>query len=306
MMQASRFVLAFAALTTVFVASGCVASAPPKSATGVAIQDVNVPVGYSQEKRIHFSFTIHNTTPHVVRDAEFRTYAPVKQTAHQFTRSVTASHPFDIQADDLNNQVLQFKFKEIPPYGTKVVSIRAELRMAPSAHRYREGDDQRFMGAEPFIESTDPQVVRVASQLRTDMPAQTASATYDWIVGNLKAETFIAEDRGAAYALKNKYGDCTEFAYLFTAMNRANAIPTRAVGGYVNKGNAVLKAVDYHNWAEFKVDETWQIADPQKQALMSNQTDYIAMRIITADNDGTMSNSHRFHYAGTGLIVTMN
>ena len=46
---------------------------------------------------------------------------------------------------------------------------------------------------------------------------------------------YIKNDRGALYALKTKEGDCTEFMHLFVALCRANKIPARCIGGYVQR-----------------------------------------------------------------------
>src|SRR5437868_14904954 len=117
---------------------------------------------------------------------------------------------------------------------------------------------------------------------------------------NVKTQTYIPKDRGALYALTERTGDCTEFAYLLTALSRADDIPARPIGGYVFKGNAVVKAVDYHNWMEFFVDGYWQIADAQRQVFMQSESDYVAMRIIAADPKSPLGNSHRYNYAGAG------
>lgn len=262
---------------------------------------------YSVPKQVHYSFTLRNGTAQVIRNAEFWTHAPVKHTSTQIVEKIRASHPFRTDVDRLGNQVLRFSFTEIPPFGSKVISVRTELRMAIAPQPLHGlGSENEFLVSEPRIESNDQNVIEVALGLKSGIPVQTAASVYDWIVRNLKAETFIAEDLGAAYALKNKYGDCTEFAALFTAMTRANAIPARMMGGYVSQENAVLKAADYHNWSEFYASGAWHIADPQKQRFMQGQGDYIAMRIIKTDNSSAFLNSHRFHSASDGLTVSMN
>lgn len=260
---------------------------------------------YTVPKQVHYSFTLRNGTGRVVRNAVFWTYAPVKQTSTQVVAKVRASHPFKADVDRFGNQVLHFELADIPPFGSKVISVRADLRMA-TAPQPLAGSENEFLASEPRIESNDTNVIDVASGLKSNLPIQTAASVYDWIVRNLKAETFIAEDLGAAYALKNKYGDCTEFAALFTAMTRANAMPARMMGGYVSQENTVLKSADYHNWSEFYASGAWHIADPQKQRFMQGQGDYIAMRIMKADGSSALFNSHRFHSASDGLTVTMN
>lgn len=288
------------------VVAGCAAPSPSRLEQNAEIAP-SVYANYPVPKQVHYSFTLRNGTSQVVRNAEFWTYAPVKQTSTQVVEKVHASHPFRTNVDRFGNQILFFSFADIPPFGSKVISVRADLRMATTPRAVDGGGSEGdFLAPEPRIESNEKNVVDVASGLKSDLPVQTAASVYDWIVRNLKAQTFIAEDLGAAYAIKNKYGDCTEFAALFTAMTRANAIPARMMGGYVSQESAVLKAADYHNWSEFFASGAWHIADPQKQKFMPAQGDYVAMRIIKADSATAAFNSHRFHSAGDGLTVTMN
>ncbi len=132
-----------------------------------------------------------------------------------------------------------------------------------------------------------------------------AQKDYEWIAANVFSEGYIAEDRGAAYAIEARKGDCTEFSYLLTALYRAQQIPARAIGGYVFGGNNIVRPMDYHNWTEFYLDGAWQIADAQKGAFVSRQTDYVAMRVIATGGAAAVA-SQRFSFAGEGLRVEMN
>jgi transglutaminase-like putative cysteine protease len=261
---------------------------------------------YPVLRHIRYGFTLRNTSADLLSKADFWAYAPVSQTSSQRILRLTASYPYRLIEDDLGNQILHFEFKDFPPYGSKVVTIQAELGMSDKANPLRLKKADRFLAPQPYIESAAEQVVALAQSLRKDSDLETAKNAYDWLVGNVTSEFYIPDDRGALYALENKTGDCTEFAYLFAALGRANKIPTRAVGGYVVNENAILKAVDYHNWAEFHQGGAWHVADAQKRAYMQNQGAYVAMRIIGPEKENPLGNSHRFHYSGAGLAVTMN
>ena len=112
-------------------------------------------------------------------------------------------------------------------------------------------------------------------------------------------------DRGALYALKYKKGDCTEYMHLFAALCRVNNIPARGIGGYICRGNCILKPSGYHNWAEFYDAGTWYSVDPQNKVFMKNSSDYIAMRIIGDTTGNPMGTYHRFRFKGEGLAVRM-
>jgi transglutaminase-like putative cysteine protease len=248
---------------------------------------------------------LRNTTGKVIPKAQLWTYAPVPQTSHQWVEKVIASQTFTTSRDTLGNAILEFQFDNFPPYATKIVSITVDLKMAQSAHPMMESAPERFLRAESYIEVNDTSITEAATPLRRDTLLASSRTSYEWVSHYVVSETYIPEDRGALYALKNRKGDCTEFAYLLTALNRANHIPARAMGGYVFKGNAIVNASDYHNWTEFYHEGAWHIADAQQKNFLQNQIDYVAFRVIAADNGGPLNNSHRFRYAGEGLSVLM-
>ncbi len=264
------------------------------------------PPEYTISKQIRYTYTLRNKTERLLPKAEFWTYAPVPQTSHQWVEKIAASQPYRTSRDALGNEILHFEFENLPPYAAKIVSITVDLKIAERAAATSEGDLVRFKRPEPYIESDDGRVVGLAKELRRPTPVDSMRVAYDWIAANVKSETYIPEDRGALYALMYRLGDCTEFAYLLTALGRASEVPSRPIGGYVFKGNAIVKAVDYHNWAEFFVDGRWQIADAHKRSFMSDEADYVAMRVIAAGGGGPLGESHRYSYAGEGLEVVMN
>jgi len=94
--------------------------------------------------------------------------------------------------------------------------------------------------------------------------------------------------------------------YLFAALCRANNIPARGIGGYISTQNKILKPGDYHNWAEFYLDGTWRISDPQNKVFMKDQANYIAMRLINASTDSSIEPFNKFRFKGAGLKVKMN
>src|SRR5512143_2902328 len=100
--------------------------------------------------------------------------------------------------------------------------------------------------------------------LKAATPFETAGKIFHWVAENLHYAGCLPKNRGALYALKNRQGDCSEFAYLFAACCRANGIPARALGGYVCTEDRILNPADYHNRAEFHVNGVWQIADPRR------------------------------------------
>ena len=259
---------------------------------------------YPIAKRIQYGFTLENSRGQVLKKAKFWTYAPVRQTPTQKVSKITASQPYQLTVDDLGNQILLFEFDNLPPNASKEISIRVELDMAEKPNPWPEKNFALFLPSEQYIESGDFRIVSLANSLIQSSGTDTAKSIFNWVASNVQSIEYIPDDRGALYALEHKNGDCTEFAYLFAALSRANSLPARAVGGYVMSESGVLKAVEYHNWAEFYTDGTWRLADAQKRVFATNASRYVAMRIISTKVPNALGNAHRYKTAGEGLKVT--
>jgi transglutaminase-like putative cysteine protease len=262
--------------------------------------------GYSISRHIQYSFTLQNKSNQVIKVAELWTFAPVKQTASQRCIKLQSNYPYQLLTDDSGNQVLHFTFENLAPYGSRVVTIKANLLVSSTANPNPAGPLLRDLNPQKFIESDHPAINRVAHKLQAPDSSETIEKVFTWVAGNLGYSGYAGKDRGALYALEHKTGDCTEFADLFVALCRANGIAARPIGGYVCLKSGIVKARDYHNWGEFYEDGTWKLADPQKRVLIQNAADYIAMRIIHASEDDPMGPYNRFRFKGEGLKVRMN
>ncbi len=300
--SAGRKILILGAAATIIAAAGWVitllldqpASLKPKAA------------GYTIAKNILYSYTLQNKTNRVIEKAELWAHAPVKQTASQRCQDLTANYPFQLIPDKDGNQVLYFTFENLAPYASRIITIKANLLVSRSANRIAAEPEASDLQPEKHIESDHPAIRRAAAKLQESDAIKTINAVFRWVASHVRYSGYAAQDRGALYALEHKKGDCTEYMDLFVALCRANGLPARRIGGYISPENAVLKARDYHNWGEFYVNGTWQIADPQNNVLMQNQDDYIAMRIIRASGDNPMGTYNRFRVKGEGLKVKMN
>lgn len=261
--------------------------------------------GYST-KIIQYSYTIRNTTGKVIENATFKTYAPVKYTAWQQCMKIDASQPYTTDSDESGNIVLNFAFNRIPPYASRIVTVRADLRMSGESQKIdvRKNAMKAYTLPERYVESDDPSVQRLAVQLRGKNNSETIKSIFQWVAGNIRDGGYMGNDQGALYALANKRGDCTEFMYLFIALCRANGIPARGISGYVCAGSSVLKPSGLHNWAEFYDNGRWQLADAQKKIFMSHADEYVAMKILQQSDQ--VNDFQRFKCFGDGLEVEMN
>lgn len=257
-------------------------------------------------RTIRYSFTLSNTTGQAVPKAQVWLYGPVKENSTQKVIEIKASYPYELIVDDKGNQVLYFSLADISPYMDKIITIEAKLLLSKKNKNDKLKDSKIYLKPEKYIESDNPEIALISKVLKVANPIKTSENIFKWITKNIKDAGYTLKDRGALYAFKNKAGDCTEQAYLFAALCRANNIPARVIGGYVCANNKALRPEEYHNWAEFYNNGKWLIADPQKKVFMGKQSDYIAMEIISESNNNPMQKSHRFRLEGEGLKVRMN
>jgi transglutaminase/protease-like cytokinesis protein 3 len=262
--------------------------------------------GYSIARQIQYSFTLQNTSPQVIDNADLWTFAPVKLTAHQHCLKIQSNYPYELITDKSGNQVLHFTVETLAPYGSRVVTVKANLLVSAAANPIPLDPSIQDLSPQTYVESDHPEIQRVAQNLRAHDTIKTTAEVFRWVTGHLRYSGYTGKNRGALYALENRHGDCTEYADLFVALCRANKIPARPVGGFICTQNSVLKAKGFHNWSEFYEHGTWRLADPQKGVLMHHEADYIAMRIIHASENDPMGSFQRFRVRGEGLKVRMH
>ncbi len=258
-------------------------------------------------RKIRYGFTIQNTTERLVESADFWTFAPVNQTSNQRCVNIEASHPYKIIQDRMGNQALCFTLEKIPPYACRVITVTADILVSDAtANTTSAPDSALFLGPESGIESDHPAIMEQSRKLTAQTQIKTVSRFYNWVSKHIRYSGYSDAAMGALYAFRQKEGDCTEYAALFTALCRAAKIPARVIGGYVCTRDTVLKPIDYHNWAEFCLGKTWRIADPQKKKFLTQHTAYIAMYVHGESFDRPFPLFERFRVSHKALSAKMD
>ncbi|MFZ1987373.1 MAG: transglutaminase-like domain-containing protein [Desulfatitalea sp.] len=254
--------------------------------------------------QLRYSLSIQNTTNQPITDVSLKVQSPVQSTLFQRRIDMRADHEFEEIGKDSENQLLHFKWALVPPFTTKVISIQSNVEFWSKPQKADASDLDIYLLPEALIESDHPQIKTLADQLHSVSKEKTIRNTYEWVSEKIAYSGYIKHARGAIYALKHGQGDCTEFAYLFVALCRANEVPARVIGGFVCSNDAVLDLGEYHNWAEFLLDGSWHIADPQRKQFMRAQEAYIAFHIgRPTDHEGFAMVSE---IEGSGLKVKLN
>lgn len=289
---------AFVWLCALGLARGlCIAAEPVET----YLQPLSNPVS----RQLRFSLNIQNPTGRTLTDQVVWLYGPVKRTATQVLEKLEINAAHQILEDALGNQIIKLRFDQVAPYSTRLVNIKADLLVAATPSRSLLKRTDVFLSEERFIEKDDREIRRTAAAITMPQAADTVSAIYRWVKSNVIYAGFIADDLGAKYAISNRRGDCTEYAYLVVALARAAGISARGLGGYVMDRNGAPKAEEYHNWAEVHADGAWRLVDAQKENFQTNVEQYVAMRVISENIPNPMHGAHRFRIDGE-VLVRMN
>lgn len=240
----------------------------------------------------------------MLKNAELRVGIPIENTAFQHRTSIDSNHSFKSSKDDSGQDIINFYWEAFPPFATKIITIRSRLDVWKKSHRTATADLNEYLMPQPWIESENKMIQTLAHRLKGGSTQKTVQNTFDWVSEKIAYSGYIKRARGALYALKYRKGDCTEFAYLFVALSRANGIPARIVRGFVCPNSAVLDLGDYHEWAEFYHNGQWHLADPQRKRLMREENTYIAFCIDRPSLDNSQSIVSLVE--GKGLKVKLN
>jgi transglutaminase-like putative cysteine protease len=274
--------------TTILTALGCGLLANPTRGRPVA-----------GSKRIRFTLEISNPSDAPLQRAQLRLFGPIATAVHHRLKSVRASWDYQEIIDSIGNRELLFTLGELGPYQTILLAVDFEMSSERSAPHVPNPSD---LSGVPLIESYDPEIRALANSLRRSTEKETVESFFGWLVKNVEYSGYVAEDLGALYAVQQRRGDCTEFAYAAAALCRAVGIPSRVLGGYVLERDASRpRPEEYHNWAEIYVDRQWMLFDAQRQVLGTEEDSYIPFRIVSPS--GSVAFIHRF--AATDRVMVM-
>jgi len=200
---------------------------------------------------------------------------------------------YELVVDEYGNHYAEFDFSEQPAGTTQTVNI--DYRVAVNELTYDlsvcQGElPDDFIQPELRIESANPQIVALASELSRDKGTvcQQVRAFYDYI-GNELVYTSNGENWGAQAALGPMGSDCTEYTSLLVALSRAQSIPARYFEGllYLDKGTDAIAKIE-HAWPDVYMPGVgWVAMDPTLGRPPVNRETYFA------------------HYTPDHIIVTL-
>lgn len=225
------------------------------------------------DRQLRFNISVSNSNSHKISDASLWLYLPANTHKHSLNfHDASVNH--HLEKDALNQNIIKLDIPSIGAFSTKLITLVAQIELIKESAS-ESFDMNVWLLPERLIESNHLKIKLLAQELKQSDDLQTGYAIYKWVSEHIKYANYIPDNLGALYALNQLSGDCTEFACLAVALARANGIPARLVGGFVIEKNSVVKAKDYHHWAEIYVKEQWQVLDAQKRNWLEPASDYI-------------------------------
>lgn len=128
-------------------------------------------------------------------------------------------------------------------------------------------------------EILQPILAEIHQARRSESRSDTARAIYDWVVDNVEYKK-VGTGWGNGdtfWACSERYGNCTDFHALFTALARSEGIPSRfEIGFPVPLDRASGKIGGYHCWVQFYLPgEGWVPIDASEAAKHPEQREQL-------------------------------
>ena len=189
---------------------------------------------------------------------------------------------FQINVDENGNQYAEFDLSNMPTGSSIPIELKYVVKVNELAYNLSNCEGERpdaFTQAELHIESNNVQIKSLADGLakNLDTTCEQVRAFYDH-VGDSLVYSYNGGDWGAQAALGEMGADCTEYADLMIALNRASEIPARYFEGLYYAGEEVNpEARTEHAWLDVYLPGTgWTAMDPTLGRSSQNRDEYFA------------------------------
>jgi transglutaminase-like putative cysteine protease len=169
---------------------------------------------------------------------------------------------------DHPNQVDKFiTFRSsVPAHTAQEHTAQFRVRLSRFDYKQLRGNESaagnsNFLRSTTYVESTSSEIVDLAKKIATTHSGEEARlwAAYRYPQQNLKYQ--LIENRGAIFALRNGFGDCTEYAAVFAALARAMGYPARLTSEFNFSEDGTFDQPNHHA-AEVFMGGQWIPVDP--------------------------------------------
>lgn len=180
--------------------------------------------------------------------------------------------PTEVLTPHLNGIDRYIRFKmDLPANSETTYEIRYQILLSPTdlltganPQPDSEADLSPWLKPTPLVESDDPEITSAASLAlagkTTDLEKAQAAYQNPW---SFMKYTSTPKGFGALYALREKKGDCTEFAALACALARAGGVPCRLTVAFnlSDKADGSTGGPNHDSTEMFVKDLGWIPAD---------------------------------------------
>ncbi len=238
-------------------------------ALSVAYQGVNVPTWIDEEGRL---LRQDSTLGWMMEACTMQEAMSLKFDGGRSADMLAASAvPLrGVIADQFSAQSVRLRLEGLSAPALQIESPRQEIQFATNdmvevvltPASWPEGGEvekaEAFLEATPFIQSTNPDMLKRARAVTKDAKDERAKALaiYDWVYRNVKKVPTVSLP-SALDVLQQMEGDCNEHTYLFVALARAAGLPAKVRVGLLYKDGAFY----YHAWPSVFVGG-WMEMDP--------------------------------------------
>ena len=181
-------------------------------------------------------------------------------------------------------------------------------------HRFDE-----YTSPQQFIDSDNPAIITLVSTLRGETDYQTAQNIHNHVYRLIswpQGERINVVPLYASELLEERVGVCRDFAYLMTALLRAEGIPARPISGLAlnlfgllgSNANDWSHAGASHSWVEFFADDSWHFADPSWGIFGRTATEHLSFGTYNADFNSNfwLNQINSIENAGYSIIGAMS
>ena len=237
---------------------------------------------------------------------------PYRQRIHSIKYSIEPSRVFSENGNDYAEFVFlnpekRFKLE----VNIKARLFRYDLSIARKKHKANSPKDPNlndFLKQEQYIEKDHRQIQQIAKGIKGRTQAVLVKNIHDYVINNMEYYN-DRKSSGAAYAAKEKKGECIEYADLFVAICRAKNLPARVIQGYTIESRLTPR----HAWAEVYLRRYgWVPFDPTwgdisyKSAKQFHYLKSVYLYLTPIRNDEVINNRYYYSYKYWGGAVRLN
>ena len=254
---------------------------------------------------MHYKIQVRNPTEKPIGNFSAFVALPMTLQPLQVVKELKINPATLKMSSDLEgNQWIHYEVKRINPKEKLEMSYSAKIQCNPlllsaniakgyMINPYSKKFLNSFLKTEPHIESDHPEIVKLASSIKTDNPIAFAQSAIRLVNRKLTYKIQPGE-YGAAFAVEKGEGDCTEYAALFVALCRAKGIPARTNAGFV-----LAEKWERHATAEFLVSGRWIPVDVTGQRTNDVFIGHLPNNIIVTRGNwmgGTLEQEVSYRY----------